>query len=658
MPNVEAVLASDVARDILSEITVYMKYSRYLPKEERRETWEEIADRNKEMQIRRFRKLKNEIEENYKLVYNKKVLPSMRSMQFAGKPIEINNSRVYNCAYMPVEHVDAFSETMFLLLGGTGVGYSVQKHHVEKLPVVKGVIKPQGRERKKRYLVGDSIEGWSDAVKVLVESWFYGKREIEFDYRDIRPKGARLITSGGKAPGPAPLRECLVQITNIFENTFAERGYATKLKPIEVHDVFCHIADAVLAGGIRRAAMISLFSMNDEEMATCKLGEWWEEHPERGRANNSAVIVRNKVKKKDFVELWKKVEASNSGEPGLYFTNDKDWGANPCVEIALRPYGFCNLTEINASNIISQEDFNERSRVAAFIGTLQASYTDFHYLREEWRKTAEKDALLGVSMTGIASGVVLKLDMEEAANTAIEENERVAEILGINKAARVTTVKPSGTTSLVLGTSSGIHAWHNGYYIRRIRVGKNEAIYSYLSNNHPELLEDEYFKPDSTAVISIPQKAPSGAVLRVESPLETLERVKQVSREWIAPGHINGMNSHNVSCTISLKDEEWDEVGKWMWDNREFYNGIAVIPYDGGTYIQAPFEDCSKYTYEKMLNTLSQIDLTRIIESQDETNLTGEIACGGGACEIDIESQKITAEFIVNTQPLSKAAVV
>jgi len=658
MPNVEAVLASDVARDILSEITVYMKYSRYLPKEERRETWEEIADRNKEMHIRRFPKLKNEIEENYKLVYNKKVLPSMRSMQFAGKPIEINNSRVYNCAYMPVEHVDAFSETMFLLLGGTGVGYSVQKHHVEKLPVVKGVIKPQGRERKKRYLVGDSIEGWSDAVKVLVESWFYGKREIEFDYRDIRPKGARLITSGGKAPGPAPLRECLVQITNIFENTFAERGYATKLKPIEVHDVFCHIADAVLAGGIRRAAMISLFSMNDEEMATCKLGEWWEEHPERGRANNSAVIVRNKVKKKDFVELWKKVEASNSGEPGLYFTNDKDWGANPCVEIALRPYGFCNLTEINASNIISQEDFNERSRVAAFIGTLQASYTDFHYLREEWRKTAEKDALLGVSMTGIASGVVLKLDMEEAANTAIEENERVAEILGINKAARVTTVKPSGTTSLVLGTSSGIHAWHNGYYIRRIRVGKNEAIYSYLSNNHPELLEDEYFKPDSTAVISIPQKAPSGAVLRVESPLETLERVKQVSREWIAPGHINGMNSHNVSCTISLKDEEWDEVGKWMWDNREFYNGIAVIPYDGGTYIQAPFEDCSKYTYEKMLNTLSQIDLTRIIESQDETNLTGEIACGGGACEIDIESQKITAEFIVNTQPLSKAAVV
>ena len=1282
MPN-----DSDVARETLSDITVHMKYSRYIPAKQRRETWEEIVDRNKEMHIRRFPGLKDEINEAYKLVYDKKVLPSMRSMQFAGKPIEINNSRVYNCAYMPVEHTDAFSETMFLLLGGTGVGYaldlntpipiptgwkkmeelevgdevfgddgkvtkiinvspiynnhkvyeiefsngqkiksdenhlwtiqtrgqrnasgnrtglntmdkktkelktsdsikvsnpmelpeknlildpyilgywlgdgttkqpvistgdefiveefdklgfgltflrrydyyvknglgkklrelglqerytdhitkkriekgikkipqeylraskkqrlsllqglmdsdgtctkkgqcvfsvklenlaretlelcsslglnptlksrmmgklkmwvvsfttemsvfrlprklkrlqghttqsdrifiknikevnsipvkcitvdneshlylagrlfvpthnSVQKHHVEKLPVIKGIIKPRGRERKKRYLVGDSIEGWSDAIKVLVESWFYGKREIEFDYRDIRQKGARLITSGGKAPGPAPLRECVVQITNIFENVFAERGYATKLEPVEIHDIFCHIADAVLAGGIRRAAMISLFSMNDETMATCKLGDWWEKNPQRGRANNSAVIVRNKVKKKDFTELWKKVEASGSGEPGIYFTNDKDWGINPCAEIALRPYGFCvagdtnlitkqgienienttdkeieiwngeswkkvspyktgnsdilyrvqfsdgsyldatnnhkfltknrfeesfvesttleiidklktskypiqiphsniiykdginevnaydfgfvlgdgsvyqnlvygalynddkllefntaenqgkeltniygtkyqkvkfkldvdfckvlkyndklpkkiftwnkssilnfiagwadadgsqaskgiriydredkirnaqllltkigiyssvnlmskkgswtnlgerkndiwylqitktieipcqrlicdnkdealfkgkyqiiksieelegthnsycltenekhqcvfnnvltkqcNLTEINASNITSQEDFNNRAKVASFIGTLQASYTDFHYLRDEWRKTAEKDALLGVSMTGIASGAIFDLNSEEAANVAIKENERIAEIIEINKAARVTTVKPSGTTSLVLGTSSGIHAWHNDYYIRRIRVGKNEAIYKYLSIHHPELLEDEYFKPDSTAVISIPQKAPSNAILRVESPIETLERVKRISQEWIAPGHINGMNSHNVSCTINLKDDEWEDVGRWMWDNRKFYNGIAVFPYYGGTFPQAPFEDCDEKTYNKILKSLKEIDLTKIIESDDDTNLAGEIACGGsGSCDI------------------------
>lgn len=656
MPDVKTFLEEDLAREILSDITIHMKYSRYIPKLKRRESWEEIVDRNKKMHIRRFPELENEIEENYKLVYEKKVLPSMRSMQFAGKPIEINNSRVYNCAYMPVEHPDAFSETMFLLLGGTGVGYSVQKHHIEKLPVVKGIIKPRGRERKKRYLVGDSIEGWSDAVKVLVESWFYGKREIEFDYRDIRAKGMRLITSGGKAPGPAPLRECIVQITNVFEDAFSERGYATQLKPVEVHDILCHIADAVLAGGIRRAAMIALFSMNDETMATCKFGDWNEKNPQRGRANNSAVIVRNKVKKKDFMELWEKVEASGSGEPGIYFTNDKDWGANPCVEIALRPYGFCNLTEINASNITSQEDFNNRAKVASFIGTLQASYTDFHYLREEWRRTAEKDALLGVSMTAIASGIVLNLDMGEAANVAIKENEKMAEILNINRAARVTTVKPSGTTSLVLGTSSGIHAWHNDYYIRRIRVGKNEAIYRYLHLYHPELIDDEYFKPNSIAIISIPQKAPEGAIFRNESPIDTLERVKRVSREWIAPGHINGMNSHNVSCTINLKEDEWKEVGKWMWNNREFYNGIAVFPFYGGTHPQAPFEDCDEKTYKKMLKSLNKIDLTKIIESDDETNLIGEIACAGNACEIDAEMPKeITAEFIVNTQPLAKA---
>lgn len=639
---------SSIARDILSDITIHMKYARYLPKEQRRETWEEIVDRNKDMHIRRFPELKDEIDEAYGFVYDKKVLPSMRSMQFAGKPIEINNSRVYNCAYMPAEHPDTFSEVMFLLLGGTGVGYSVQKHHVEKLPVLKGVIRPQGRQRKKRYLIGDSIEGWADAVKVLVESWFYGKREIEFDYRDIRPKGARLITSGGKAPGPAPLRECLVQITNVFENAFAERGYGTQLKPIEVHDILCHIADAVLAGGIRRAAMIALFSVNDEEMGASKIGQWWEKNPQRGRANNSAVVVRNKVKKKDFMQLWERTKASGAGEPGIYFTNDKDWGANPCVEIALRPYGFCNLTEINASNIESQEDFNERSRVAAFIGTLQASYTDFHYLREEWRKTAEKDALLGVSMTGIASGVVLDLSMEEAASKAVEENEKIAERIGIGKAARVTAVKPSGTTSLVLGTSSGIHAWHNDYYIRRIRVGKAEAIYTYLSIYHPELLEDEYFRPDSMAVISIPQKAPEGAILRNESPIETLERVKKVSTEWIAPGHVNGMNSHNVSCTINLKEDEWEEVGRWMWENRKTYNGISVLPYDGGSYVQAPFEDCDEKTYKKMLRSLNEIDLTKVIEGNDETNLTGELACAGGACEVDTDklaSTPSTAEI-------------
>ena len=294
----------------------------------------------------------------------------------------------------------------------------------------------------------------------------------------------------------------------------------------------------------------------------------------------------------------------------------------------------CNLCEVNASDIESQEDYEARVKAAAFIGTLQASYTDFHYLRPIWQRTTEKDALIGVSMTGIGSGTVLGYNMKSAAKIVKKENERVAELLGINKSARCTTVKPAGTTSLALGTSSGIHAWHNDYYIRRIRVGKNEAIYTYLASNHPELVEDEYFRPHDTAVISIPQKSPEGAILRTESPFQLLERVKLVAQEWIRPGHRSGNNTHNVSATVSLRDHEWEAAGNWMWDNRDHYNGLSVLPYDGGTYTQAPFEDCTQDTYNNMLNTLKDIDLSKIVEDNDETNLTGELACAGGACEI------------------------
>jgi len=303
-------------------------------------------------------------------------------------------------------------------------------------------------------------------------------------------------------------------------------------------------------------------------------------------------------------------------------------------EIALRPYQFCNLCEVNGSNIESQEDFEMRVKAAAFIGTLQAGYTDFHYLRDIWKRTTEKDALIGVGMTGIGSGVVLGYDMKKAAKAVKEENARVAALIGINKAARTTTVKPSGTSSLVLGTSSGIHAWHNDYYIRRLRVGKNEAIYTYLVINHPDLIEDDYFRPHDTAIISIPQMAPEGAIVRTESVFGLLERVKKVSIEWVRSGHGNGANTHNVSATISIKDDEWDLVGQWMWDNKDYYNGLSVLQYDGGTYTQAPFEDCTKETYDNLMKSLSDVNLTQVIEFDDNTNLSGELACAGGACEI------------------------
>jgi ribonucleoside-diphosphate reductase alpha chain len=615
-----------IANNILSEITVHMKYARYLPEEQRRENWDELVTRNKEMHIKKFPSLKEEIDWAYQYVYNKDVLPSMRSMQFGGKPIEVSPNRVFNCAYAPIDDIRVFGEIMFLLLGGTGVGYSVQRSHIEKLPAIN---KPNPK-RTRRFLIGDSIEGWADAVSILVKSYFKGTSRIRFDFSDIRPKGARLVTSGGKAPGPQPLRECLVKVKGILDS----KDEGDQLSSIEVHDIVCHIADAVLAGGIRRAALISLFSADDQAMLAAKAGSWWETNPQRGRANNSVVIMRHRIDKDTFMDLWDRVKQSGAGEPGFYFTNDKDYGCNPCCEISLRPFQFCNLTEINVSDIETQEDFENRSRAASIIGTLQAAYTDFHYLRPVWQRNTEKDYLIGVSMTGIASGRVLKLDMPKAAEIVKITNADIAEKIGIKPAARCTTVKPAGTTSLTLGTSSGIHAWHNDYYVRRIRVGKNESIYQYLLINHPELVEDEYFRPHDTAVISVPQKAPEGSITRHETALELLDRVKTVHLNWVKKGHRSGQNTNNVSATITIKPDEWVEVGEWMWENKNNYNGLSVLPYSEHSYKQAPFEDCEQETYEKLLTTLVEVNLDNVIEIEDNTNLKGEAACAGGACEI------------------------
>ena len=655
---------------VMSDVTHHMKYARYIPEKQRRETYQETASRNMNMHIDNYPQLRFEIINKFKFVFDKKVLPSMRSMQFSGDAINLNPARMFNCSYLPVSEIDSFWETMFLLLCGCGVGFSVQQHHVEKLPEIR---KPT---KSRRYLIGDSIEGWADAVKVLMKAYFADRSLPLFDYRGVRAKGERLITSGGKAPGPEPLKVCLDKIKLILDNK--ENG--SKLSTLEAHDIQCIIADAVLAGGIRRSALISLFNIDDEEMLKCKsaqdakldtvhskaddaydvslvtddgkehrawLGsedydklcqeekiEWYHLYPERARSNNSMTIARSLIDNKTFKEKWEVLKNSGSGEPGFYFTNDKEYGVNPCCEIALKPYQFCNLTSINVSNVESQEDLNQRAKAAAFVGTLQASYTDFHYLRPEWKKITEKEALLGVSLTGLSSINHHDFDWKQAAESAVSENKRVAELLNINPARRVTCIKPEGTGSLVLGTSSGIHAWHNDYYKRRIRVGKNEAIYGYLLRNHPELVEDEYFRPHDTAVISVPQKAPEGATMRTESAFQLLERVKFISENYVKVGHRSGMNTHNVSATISVKEHEWEDIGKWMWKNQKAYNGLSILPYDGGTYKQAPFEDCEEATYDKMVETLKNINLARITEEQDNTDLKGEAACAGGVCEI------------------------
>ncbi len=467
---------------------------------------------------------------------------------------------------------------------------------------------------------------------------YFGKTEDigpRFDFSDVRAKGQRLISAGGKAPGPEPLRLALTHIQSILE----QKKDGEKLTPLEVHDICCFIANSVLSGGIRRSALISLFSFDDKEMLTCKYGNWYETNEQRGRANNSAVILRSRIKKKEFFDLWSKIELSNAGEPGIYFTNDIELGTNPCCEISLRPYSFCNLTEVNVSDVKDQKDLEERVKGASFLGTLQAGFTDFHYLRPIWKQTTEKDALIGVGMTGIASGVVLPLNLKNASKVVKNENLRVSKLIDINKAARTTTIKPSGTTSCVLGTSSGIHSWHNDYYIRRIRVMKNDPLYTYLSIYNPELVEDDKLRSHDTAIICIPQaayKTPYSvpSLRNTETELDLLERVKKFAVNWVKIGHRTGHNTNNVSATISIKPDKWKVVGDWMWNNRKVYNGLSVLPFDNGSYVQAPFEDCTKEKYEELMSKLKDIDLTKVIELDDNTDLQGEVACAGGACEI------------------------
>jgi len=641
-------LKMEIGLETLSNVVVFNKYAKYLPQQKRRETYNEIIVRYLQMMVDKYPALANDIMHYGNFIFGKKVLPSMRALQFAGPAIQKNEARIYNCCYLPIDDYRAFGEIMFLLLGGTGVGYSVQFKHIEKLPEINKPVKEQ------KFLVGDSIEGWADAVKHLVGSYLgFRSTKPRFDFSDIRHKGARLITAGGKAPGPEPLKKCLFELEQILDR----KEIGEKLSSVEVHDIVCHIADAVLAGGIRRAALISLFSADDEQMLTCKFGNWWELNPQRGRANNSAVLVRHRITKEFFLDLWRKIELSNAGEPGIYFTNNPDWGTNPCCEIALRPYQFCNLCEVNVSDVTSQQDLNERVTAATFFGTLQAGFTDFHYLRPIWKKTTEKDALVGIGMTGIASMEVFKYDLKEAANEAELTNIEICQTIGINRAARITCVKPSGTTSCVLGTASGIHAWHNDFYIRRMQMSKSEDLYKYLSTNHPNLVKDHLLIPNS-AVVEIPIKAPAGSVIRTETALDTLERVKKVSMDWIKPGHIHGDNTHNVSATISIdknrmydvditdrdypdvllryivKKDEWEVVGEWMWDNKEFYNGLSCLPFDGGSYSQAPFENITEEEYNELLNKLTNVDLSQIIEEDDIINFNDSVACGGISCEI------------------------
>lgn len=610
---------------LLSDIVAFRTYAKFLSHLGRRESLEETINRNMQMHLQTFPKLSRDIIKAYQRVHELKVMPSMRGLQFSGDAILKNHARQYNCSFSPINDVKTFSEAMFLLLSGVGFGYSVQKIHINNLPKI------QQPKEEGTYIIHDSIQGWAESVNVLMEAYFFGKIKPQYDYSKIRAKGSYLVTTGAKAPGPEPLKKMLELVEDKLK-----LAVGRKLKAIEAHDIVCIISDAVLAGGIRRAALISLFDRDDEDMLKSKHGDWWNTAPWRARANNSAILPRDQVTKEEFDYIFKMCQDSGAGEPGFSWTNNPDWGFNPCHEIALNPNQFCNLTTINQTGITSERDFLNRVYAAALIGTLQSSYTDFSYLRPVWKETTEKEALLGVSFTGIADTKnIINADLlKKGAGLVLEVNEKYARKLGINLAARTTAIKPEGTSSCVLGSSSGIHARHSAHYIRRIRMNADDALAVYLQNAIPELVEIDVTSSNGV-VVSIPQESPENAIVREnETAMSLLNRSLYYSRNWVNPGHRHGDNKHNVSVTISVKENEWIDLRESMWENKNLYSGISLLPYDGGNYKQAPFEECTKETYDKMNKYVQELDLKEVKEEKDNTSRIEQLACAGGICEI------------------------
>lgn len=676
---------SDRAIQFLSDLVVYNKYSNFLPEQGRRQTWNENVTEVREMHKRKYPHLSDLIDSAFEYVYDKKVLPSMRSIQYGGRPIEMNPCRIYNCSYSPIETAFVFSEIFFELLSGTGTGYSVRMRHVTKLPPI---VSPQG---ERRFLIGDSMEGWADSIRQLIYAYMKGRERPRFDYADIRPAGAP-IKSGGRSAGHEKLKVAHQKIEAVLKQAIGRRLY-----DIECHDIICYMADCVLAGGRRDSAMIALFDITSTDMIKCKTdfnvvdyeyvadysegddhgrvysitlskdgaycnpyGEdmqnvkvsmkygswdvdnleknlkisWFYIHPQRGRANNSIALRRGQVKKKQFMDVFKYIK--EYGEPAFVWTDDDDSGVNPCAEIALNPYQFCNLTSVNVFDVESQDELNDRVWAAALIGTLQAGYTDFHYIRHIWKETTEREALLGISMTGVASGKVLGLDLREAAMVGVATNKDIAKQIGIKSAARVTTMKPEGTgTWAVKAVGSGIHAAHGKYFVRTVRINKSEPLYEYLLSKMPEFVETD-LQNSSKAVISVPVKAPDGVITRDESAFDLLERVKRFSLEWVHEGHVSGVNKHNVSATISVRPDEWDGVAEWMWENRSIYSGLSLLPYSGGNYKQAPFIEVDEVEYDELMAKFpTDVDLTEIQETESLVNHASDnLACAGGACEI------------------------
>lgn len=659
---------------MIDEYVFRSKYARFNNAEKRRESWSEAVDRMMDMHLKSYPHMSVEIEDCRNAMKSKKITGSQRALQFGGEAALSKNMRIYNCVSSYADRPRFFSEALWLLLCGCGVGFSVQKHHVAQLPKVQDVGYPY------RHVIEDSIEGWAKAVDALFNAYFLGDEYPWFDFSEIRPKGSP-IRFGGSAPGAEPLEKALTNIENILKQNMFE-----KLSTINVFDCVMHLADSVLTAGIRRAATIATFDIDDEEMLNAKVGDWFVENPQRGRANISAVATKD-TSRESFDRIFKSTK--EFGEPGIIFLGSKEHTVNPCVEVIMCPmlvkkdgevvenytldlidfenrekrqlegYTFesgwqaCNLSTINASQLKNAEDLKEAAKLASILGTFQSAYTDTGYLGEVSRQILKRESLLGVSICGVMDSPNVCLDAEalrEASSIALEANERTAQKLGIRPASRITCVKPEGTTSLVLNSSSGIHPHHSDRYIRRVNANLNEPVFQKFYEQNPHAVEDSVWGADK--VVSFALEAPKNAIKKSDmSAIEFMEKSKVVYQNWVVPCTREGRlesATHNVSITVTVKKHEWTLVQDYLWENRESFCGISFLSETGDyDYAQAPFQavyppnphstdaeiKAWNMWHDLKRKTVS-VDYDRLIESSDTTSPTQEGACGGGQCQI------------------------
>lgn len=645
--------------DEIANFTFTSKYARYSEKHKRRESWKEAITRVEEMHVEKYDFLseedKQEIKWAFDLVRDKRAVPSMRSMQFGGPAVTAHNARMFNCSCRHIDSIRSFAECFYLLLCGCGVDFGLTKKYLSRLPDLVDADSKTGIVLT--YSVEDSIEGWSDSLEAQLNSYFkntaYSGRKIVFDYSKIRRKGAKLKTGGGKAPGYSGLKNAHIKIKKLFDK-IVEKNKQTTVKPIDAYDILMHCSDAVLSGGIRRAATSVVFDHDDEEMMNSKTGNWFEENPQRARSNNSVLFLRKKIKEEDFKKVLQ--SAREFGEPGFIFADHEDMLSNPCREIGFVPVTkdgrcgvqFCNLTSINGAKIHSIKDFRDAAKAASIIGTLQAGYTNFHYLRNTTRELTEEEALLGVSITGIMDNPKVLLsakNQKECAQIAVDTNQEWAKKLGINPAARVTCIKPEGTSSLVLGSASGIHPHHSRKYLRRIQCNKIDNVYQYFRLFNDKHCEESVWSANKTDdVVTFPIEITNGALTKKDlDAFKHLEYIKSTQQNWVLPGttkHNKKKTTHSVSCTVLIKEGQWDEVATYLYENRNYFAAVSLLASTGDKdFKQAPMEDITTEKDEKIFNRLSKslspVDYTVLEEATDETSLQQVLACAGGNCEIN-----------------------